>query len=45
MSLLAWMILALLILILAAVILWPIERLRSVDVMQQVHGDQPRLPQ
>lgn len=41
-----WICIVLLIVVLAGVILWPIERWRnSVDVMQQVHGDQPRLPQ
>jgi hypothetical protein len=28
-----------------AVALWPLEPRVEVDVMQQPHGDQPRLPQ
>ena len=41
-----WFCLALLFLVLLGVIFWPLERLRnSDDVMQGVHGDQPRLPQ
>ena len=40
----AWIILAAIFVLLAGVILWPLDRLRHADdVMLQPHGDQPRL--
>lgn len=40
-----YLILVALVVLLAGVIVWPLERLRnSGDVMLQPHGDQPQLP-